>query len=119
VGYLPLRSFIVGVGPPFTSADFRGGRPAAKMLGIGTGTVQRVVMEQPRPFDVGAAEAGWRCPPNLERGHEITGLCLRAELSGPRLLPLLRNGRAPSHSGKKRDRLSGSPRPMVSEARWR
>ena len=29
-----------------------------KTLGIGTGTVQRVVMEQPRPFDVDAAEAG-------------------------------------------------------------
>jgi hypothetical protein len=28
-----------------------------KALGIGTGTVQRVVMEQPRPFDVDAAEA--------------------------------------------------------------
>ena len=26
-------------------------------LGIGTGTVQRVLMEQPRPFDVGVAEA--------------------------------------------------------------
>ena len=28
-----------------------------KTLGIGTGTVQRVLMEQPRPFDVGVAEA--------------------------------------------------------------
>src|ERR1700751_1605264 len=28
-----------------------------KTLGIGTGTVQRVLMEQPRAFDVGAAEA--------------------------------------------------------------
>ena len=28
-----------------------------KALGIGTGTVQRILMEQPRPFDVGAAEA--------------------------------------------------------------
>jgi hypothetical protein len=28
-----------------------------KALGIGTGTVQRVVMEQPRPFDVDVAEA--------------------------------------------------------------
>ena len=28
-----------------------------KALGIGTGTVQRVLMEQPRPFDVDAAEA--------------------------------------------------------------
>jgi hypothetical protein len=27
-----------------------------KTLGIGTGTVQRVVMEQPRPFDVDVAE---------------------------------------------------------------
>jgi hypothetical protein len=26
-----------------------------KALGIGTGTVQRVVMEQPRPFEAGAA----------------------------------------------------------------
>jgi hypothetical protein len=25
-------------------------------LGVGTGTVQRVLMEQPRPFDVDAAE---------------------------------------------------------------
>jgi hypothetical protein len=29
-----------------------------KTLGIGTGTVQRVLMEQPRPFDVCVAEAG-------------------------------------------------------------
>ena len=28
-----------------------------KTLGIGSGTVQRVLMEQPRPFDVDAAEA--------------------------------------------------------------
>jgi len=28
-----------------------------KALGISTGTVQRVVMEQPRPFDVDVAEA--------------------------------------------------------------
>jgi hypothetical protein len=28
-----------------------------KALGIGTGTVQRVLMEQPRPFDVAVAEA--------------------------------------------------------------
>src|SRR5271157_1735783 len=28
-----------------------------KTLGIGTGTVQRVLMEQPRPFDVDGAEA--------------------------------------------------------------
>jgi hypothetical protein len=28
-----------------------------KALGIGTGTVQRLVMEQPRPFDVDVAEA--------------------------------------------------------------
>ena len=28
-----------------------------KALSIGTGTVQRVVMEQPRPFDVDVAEA--------------------------------------------------------------
>jgi DNA invertase Pin-like site-specific DNA recombinase len=28
-----------------------------KALGIGTGTVQRVLMEQPRPFDAGVAEA--------------------------------------------------------------
>jgi hypothetical protein len=26
---------------------------------IGTGTVQRVLMEQPRPFDVGVAEAAF------------------------------------------------------------
>jgi hypothetical protein len=30
-----------------------------KALGIGTGTVQRVLMEQPRPFDVGVAEAAY------------------------------------------------------------
>jgi hypothetical protein len=30
-----------------------------KALGIGTGTVQRVLMEQPRPFDIGAAEAAF------------------------------------------------------------
>ena len=34
------------------------GTTIGKALGIGTGTVQRVVMEQPRPFDVGVAEAG-------------------------------------------------------------
>jgi hypothetical protein len=28
-----------------------------KTLGIGTGTVQRVLMEQPRPFDVDVAGA--------------------------------------------------------------
>ena len=28
-----------------------------KALGIGTGTVQRVLIEQPRPFDVDVAEA--------------------------------------------------------------
>jgi hypothetical protein len=28
-----------------------------KALGIGTGTVRRVLMEQPRPFDVDVAEA--------------------------------------------------------------
>jgi hypothetical protein len=30
-----------------------------KALGIGTGAMQRVVMEQPRPFDVGVAEAAF------------------------------------------------------------
>ena len=30
-----------------------------KALGIGTGTVQRVVMEQPRPFDVDVAETAF------------------------------------------------------------
>ena len=30
-----------------------------KTLGIGIGTVQRVVMEQPRPFDVDVAEAAF------------------------------------------------------------
>jgi DNA invertase Pin-like site-specific DNA recombinase len=30
-----------------------------KALGIGTGTVQRVLMEQPRPFEVGVAEAAF------------------------------------------------------------
>ena len=30
-----------------------------KTLGIGTGTVQRVLMEQSRPFDVDAAEAAF------------------------------------------------------------
>lgn len=28
---------------------------------LGTGTVQRVLMEQPRPFDVGVAEAAYAC----------------------------------------------------------
>ena len=28
-----------------------------KTLGVGTGTVQRVLMEQPRPFDVDVAKA--------------------------------------------------------------
>ena len=30
-----------------------------KELGIGTGTVQRLLMEQPRPFDVDVAEAAF------------------------------------------------------------
>jgi hypothetical protein len=30
-----------------------------KALGIGTGTVQRVLMEQPRPFDVDLAEVAY------------------------------------------------------------
>jgi hypothetical protein len=30
-----------------------------KALGVGTGTVQRVVMEQPRPFDADVAEAAF------------------------------------------------------------
>jgi hypothetical protein len=30
-----------------------------KALGIGTGTVQRVLMEQPHPFDVAVAEAAF------------------------------------------------------------
>jgi len=30
----------------------------SKALGIGTGTVQRIVMEQPRPFDVGSSARG-------------------------------------------------------------
>ena len=30
-----------------------------KALGIGTGTVQRVLMVQPRPFDVDVAEAAF------------------------------------------------------------
>ena len=30
-----------------------------KTLGIGTGTVQRVLGQQPRPFDVDAAEAAF------------------------------------------------------------
>ena len=30
-----------------------------KALGIGTGTVQRVLMEQPRPFDVDVTEAAF------------------------------------------------------------
>ena len=43
---------------------YKGGRGILKIgktLGIGTGTVQRVLMEQPRPFDVGAAEAVSAC----------------------------------------------------------
>ena len=30
-----------------------------KTLGIGTGTVQRVLIEQPRPFDANVAEAAF------------------------------------------------------------
>ena len=33
-----------------------------KVLGIGTGTVQRVIMEQSRLFDVDVAEAAAFCP---------------------------------------------------------
>ena len=43
---------------------YKGGRGILKIgktLGIGTGTVQRVLMEQPRPFDVGVAEAAFAC----------------------------------------------------------
>jgi len=36
-----------------------GERADGKTLGIGTGTVQRVLMEQPRPFDVDVAEAAY------------------------------------------------------------
>ena len=32
-----------------------------RRLGIGTGTVQRVLMEQPRPFDDDVAEAALAC----------------------------------------------------------
>jgi len=35
-------------------------RRIGKALGIGTGTVQRVLMEQPRPFDADIAEAPMR-----------------------------------------------------------
>jgi hypothetical protein len=38
-----------------------------KAMGIATGTVQRVVMEQPRPFDVDVAEAVAPSP------HDTTG----------------------------------------------
>ena len=38
----------------------------SKTLGIGTGTVQRVVTEQPRPFDVDVADAP-RGTPRLPR----------------------------------------------------
>ena len=34
-------------------------RRIGKPLGIGTGTVQRVLIEQPRPFDVDVAEAAF------------------------------------------------------------
>jgi len=37
-----------------------------KALGIGTGTVQRVVMEQPRPFDVDVAEAAFASQRNRD-----------------------------------------------------
>ena len=41
---------------------YRGGTGILKIgkaLGIGTGTVQRVLGQQPRPFDVGVAEAAF------------------------------------------------------------
>jgi hypothetical protein len=41
----------------FWFTSFVSGPVIGKALGIGTGTVQRVLMEQPRPFDVGVAEA--------------------------------------------------------------
>ena len=37
-----------------------------KALGIGTGTVQRVVTEQPRPFDVDVAEAAFASQRNRD-----------------------------------------------------
>jgi hypothetical protein len=37
-----------------------------KALGVGTGTVQRVLMEQPRPFDVGVAEAAFASQQNRD-----------------------------------------------------
>ena len=42
---------------------YRGGTGTLKIgktLGTGTGTVQRVLMEQPRPFDADIAEAPMR-----------------------------------------------------------
>ena len=69
-GYVPHPRFIVGVGPSSPSADlprtigWRVLQPSdwrALTLGVGTALVQRLVMEQPRPFDVDVAEAALRC----------------------------------------------------------
>jgi hypothetical protein len=38
-----------------------------KALGIGTGTVQRILMKQPRPFDVGVAEVACASVSDNER----------------------------------------------------
>jgi hypothetical protein len=51
-----------------------------KALGIGTGTVQRVLMEQPRPFDVDVAEAAYASQWN--GAHRALGVEFPATLLG-------------------------------------
>jgi hypothetical protein len=53
------NSRLSGVTPTSRQKGGTGILKIAKALGIGTGTVQRVLMEQPRPFDVGVAEAAY------------------------------------------------------------
>jgi hypothetical protein len=48
-----------------------------KALGIGTGTVQRVLMEQPRPFDVDVAEAALPVSETETRGFGRAKLARR------------------------------------------
>ena len=55
-GSRPQLSVIVGAGPPSTSADFRAG---LYYLSSRSHAVPPVVMEQPRPFDVGVAGAAF------------------------------------------------------------
>ena len=59
-----------------------------KALGIGTGRVQRVLMEQPRPFDVGVADSGVclsvkrrRPPVRKQTSHSPAGMSAKDHIA--------------------------------------